>query len=160
MCTHESFRIRPDITCESKEKKVKEPLSCLYKTMNIKSKYLFKQSLNTGSHFTQKLTNPLGSHPKGGIYIWNRTAALTDEEVPLRVQVRLVGQAAPHDVLAVVGAGFEACHSSTVRTVQHFSQGFTATWRYIDLQEKCKWKKLVLTIQAAGRNREANRNIF
>lgn len=61
---------------------------------------------------------------------------LTDEEVPLGVQVGLVGQAAPHHVAAVVLAGFEARQPAAVGTVHHPGQGRAAAWNHVHLQGK------------------------
>lgn len=61
---------------------------------------------------------------------------LTDEEVPLGVQVGLVGQAAPHHVAAVVLAGSEAGKSAAVGTVHHPGQGHAASWEYVHLKGK------------------------
>lgn len=63
---------------------------------------------------------------------------LTDEEVPLGVQVGLIGQAAPHHVAAVVLAGFEARQSAAVGTVHHLGQGRAAAWNHVHLQGKKK----------------------
>lgn len=63
---------------------------------------------------------------------------LTDEEVPLGVQVGLVGQAAPHHVAAVVLAGFKAGQPATVGTVHHLGQGRAAAWNHVHLQGKKK----------------------
>lgn len=52
--------------------------------------------------------------------------SLTDEVLPLRVQVSLVGQAALHDVAAVVGAGFDRGHAAAVGAVDHLHHGLHA----------------------------------
>lgn len=61
---------------------------------------------------------------------------LTDEEVPLDVQVGLVGQAAPHHVAAVVLAGFQSGQSAAVGTVHHPGQGHAAAWEYVHLRQR------------------------
>lgn len=53
---------------------------------------------------------------------------LTDEVLPLGVQISLVGQAALHDVGAVVGAGFDGGQAATVGAVDHLHQGLRALW--------------------------------
>lgn len=59
---------------------------------------------------------------------------LTNEEVPLRIQIRLVGQTAPHYVVTVVVTGFQARHVAAVWTVQHLGQGFDTRWSYVHLE--------------------------
>lgn len=72
----------------------------------------------------------------------NRTGgALTDEEVPLGVQVGLVGQAAPHHVAAVVPAGPDGGQAAAVGAVHHLGQGRAAAWEHVHLQDKGKKKK-------------------
>lgn len=48
---------------------------------------------------------------------------LTDEVLPLGVQVGLVGQAALHDIGAVAGAGFDQGHAATVRAIDQLHEG-------------------------------------
>lgn len=67
--------------------------------------------------------------------------ALTDEEVPLGVQVGLVGQAAPHHIAAIVPAGLEAGQSTAVGTVHHLGQSRAAAWKHVHLQDEKKKKK-------------------
>lgn len=52
--------------------------------------------------------------------------SLTDEVLPLRVQVSLVGQAALHDVAAVVGAGFDRGQAAAVGAVDQLHHGLHA----------------------------------
>lgn len=66
---------------------------------------------------------------------------LTNEEVPLGVQVGLVGQAAPHHVAAVVVAGFEGGQPAAVGTVQHLGQGRAAAWNHVHLKGKKEKRK-------------------
>lgn len=68
---------------------------------------------------------------------------LTDEEVPLGVQVGLVGQAAPHHVAAVALAGLEAGQPAAVGTVHHLGQGRAAAWNHVYLQGNKKKKRKV-----------------
>lgn len=56
--------------------------------------------------------------------------------VPLDVQVGLVGQAAPHHVVAVVLAGFQSGQSAAVGTVHHPGQGHAAAWEYVHLRQR------------------------
>lgn len=51
---------------------------------------------------------------------------ITYEVLPLRVQVGLVGQAALHNVGAVVGAGLDRGQATTVRAVNQLHQGLRA----------------------------------
>lgn len=51
------------------------------------------------------------------------TSHFTYKVLPLRVQVGLVGQAALHDVGAVVGARFDRSQAATVRAVHQLHQG-------------------------------------
>lgn len=62
--------------------------------------------------------------------------ALTNEEVPLGVQVGLVGQAAPHHVAAVVAAGPDGGQPAAVGAVHHLGQGRAAAWEHVHLQDK------------------------
>ena len=59
---------------------------------------------------------------------------LTDKVLPLGVQVSLVGQAALHDVGAVVGAGFDGGEAATVGAVNQLHQGLRALWTQRDLE--------------------------
>ena len=68
-------------------------------------------------------------------------APLTYEQVPLRVQVGLIGQAALHDVEAVVVAGPHGGESAAVRAVEHLHQGTDAPRGGADLQIYQKEKK-------------------
>lgn len=69
------------------------------------------------------------------------SGALTDEEVPLGVQVGLVGQAAPHHVAAVVAAGPDGGQPAAVGAVHHLGQGRAAAWEHVHLQDKRKKRK-------------------
>lgn len=51
---------------------------------------------------------------------------LTYKVLPLGVQVSLIGQAALHDVGAVVGAGFDGGQAATVGAVNQLHQGLRA----------------------------------
>lgn len=53
---------------------------------------------------------------------------LTDEVLPLGVQISLVGQAALHDVGTVAGAGFDGGQAATVGAVDQLHQGLRALW--------------------------------
>lgn len=79
---------------------------------------------------------------RGGVQLkapgcWRRRRShrLTEEVVPLRVQVRLVGQAASHHVQAVVLAGLQRHLARAVRTVQHLGGGSHAAGGRTDLEE-------------------------
>lgn len=54
--------------------------------------------------------------------------SLTYKVLPLRVQVCLVGQAALHDVGAVVGAGFDGGQAATVGAEDQLHQGLHTLW--------------------------------
>lgn len=58
----------------------------------------------------------------------------TDVEVPLRIQVGLICQAALHDIQAVVLTGFDCGHALTKRAVHHLGQCSDTRWRAADLQ--------------------------
>lgn len=59
--------------------------------------------------------------------------SLTDEVLPLRVQVGLVGQAALHDVAAVVGAGLDRGQAAAVGAVDQLHHGLGALGAEINL---------------------------
>ncbi|KAL7853187.1 hypothetical protein SRHO_G00189720 [Serrasalmus rhombeus] len=74
-----------------------------------------------------------------------RTEELTDEEVPLRVQVGLVGEAALHHVLAVIPTRPQSRESAAVRAVQHLRQSFAAAWRNVDLEQRSNIERSIST---------------
>lgn len=59
---------------------------------------------------------------------------LTYEALPLWIQVSLVGQAALHDIGAVVGAGFDGGQAATVRAVNQLHQGPQTLWTQRNLE--------------------------
>jgi len=61
---------------------------------------------------------------------------LTDEVVPLGVQVGLVGQAAAHHIKTVVPAGPEPREPATVRAEQHLGQRSAAHRKHAHLGEE------------------------
>lgn len=65
---------------------------------------------------------------------------LTYEQIPLRVQIRLVCQAALHDVETVVAAGSHAGEASAVRAVEHLHESADAPRGRADLQTYQKQK--------------------
>lgn len=60
---------------------------------------------------------------------------LTDQVLPLWVQVGLVGQTALHHVGAVVGAGFDRGGATAVRAINQLHQGFHTLWTERDLKK-------------------------
>ncbi|KAL7846264.1 hypothetical protein AOLI_G00244560 [Acnodon oligacanthus] len=72
-----------------------------------------------------------------------RTEELTDEEVPLWVQVGLVGEAALHYVLAVIPTRPQSRESAAVRAVQHLRQSFAAAWRNVDLEQRSNTERSI-----------------
>lgn len=62
------------------------------------------------------------------LYILLYCLNVTYKVLPLRVQVGLVGQAALHDIGAVVGAGFDRGQAATVRAVNQLHQGLHTFW--------------------------------
>lgn len=63
----------------------------------------------------------------------------TYEVLPLGVQVGLVGQAALHDVGAVVGTGFDGGQASAVGAVNQLHQGLHTLWtqRHLVVDREC-----------------------
>lgn len=60
---------------------------------------------------------------------------LTDQVLPLWVQVRLVGQTALHDVGTVAGARFDRGYAAAVRAINQLHQGFYTFWTERDLRK-------------------------
>jgi len=58
---------------------------------------------------------------------------LTHKDIPLGIQIPLVGQAASHDVKAVIVTGLHRCQTSTVRAVHHFQQCLCTLWCRVHL---------------------------
>lgn len=65
----------------------------------------------------------------------NGRSRLTDVLVPLGIQISLIGQAALHDVKAVVLTGFSCWHALTKGAVHHLGQCSDTRWRAAYLQE-------------------------
>lgn len=84
--------------------------------------------------FEARVTHQTESQTAGVVRRTGR--ALTDEEVPLGVQVGLIGQAAPHHVAAVVAAGPDGGQPAAVGAVHHLGQGRAAAWEHVHLQDK------------------------
>lgn len=101
----------------------------------------------------QIITTPTSSQLRARPQTGPHAAALpTYEQVPLRVQVGLIGQAALHDVEAVVVAGPHSGESSAVRAVEHLHQGADAPWGGADLQIYQKEKEKSLKEGCKGEN--------
>lgn len=79
----------------------------------------------------------------------NYGPGLTNEVLPLGVQISLVGQAALHDVGAVVGAGFDGGQAAAVGAVNQLHQGLRALWAERNLGRK-----------TASKNRTSKQDIF
>lgn len=71
----------------------------------------------------------------------------TNVEVPLRIQISLICQAALHDVQAVVLTGFSRWHALTKGAVHHLGQSSDTRWRAADLRRfKCDNKHEQLSL--------------
>lgn len=60
--------------------------------------------------------------------------SLTDEVLPLGVQVGLVGKAALHDISAVVGTGLDGGQASTVGAVHKLHHSTGTLWAQRNLE--------------------------
>lgn len=91
------------------------------------TKHLFEWLLHEAQYLFQGSTHPLtktsGLSPALLYNGLHYSLKLTQEVLPLGVQVSLVGQAALHDVGTVVGAGFDGRQAATVGAVNQLHQG-------------------------------------
>lgn len=78
----------------------------------------------------------------------SNTYCLTHKDIPLGIQVPLVGQAASHDVKAVVVAGLHWHQPSAVRAVHHFQQCSRTLRRGVHLYERKRQKDKKISPQS------------